>query len=181
MNSSEGFPLKRHKRSSCFMLSAPGNSGMRPMSSATMQPTAHMSTADVYLCQPTKTSGALYHRVVTYSVIASIFESLLSLYTLARPKSATFKQQSPLTSRLRGLNWDAEKESLQECHHDLWDCKLWECRFTYFKSRCTILAACKYFSASSSWYVKYCTCWSFSVWGDRIIWARSVSIISKTT
>lgn len=79
MNSSDGLPLKRHSRSSCFMLSAPGKSGMRPISSATIQPTAHISTAEVYLCQPTSTSGARYQRVVTYSVIASILESLLSL------------------------------------------------------------------------------------------------------
>lgn len=79
INSSDGLPLKRHRRFSCFMLSAPGNSGMRPISSATMQPTAHISTAEVYLCQPTSTSGARYQRVVTYSVIASILESLLSL------------------------------------------------------------------------------------------------------
>lgn len=103
MNSSEGLPLKRQSRSSCFILSAPGNSGMRPISSATMQPTAHISTAEVYLCHPTSTSGARYQRVVTYSVIASILESLLSLYTLASPKSATLRQQSPFTRRFRGL------------------------------------------------------------------------------
>ena len=85
------------------MESEPGNSGTLPISSPIIQPTAHMSTAVEYFGQPTIISGARYHLVVTYSVMAQIFELLFSVYTRASPKSATFRQQSAFTKRLRGL------------------------------------------------------------------------------
>ena len=47
-----------------------------------MQPTAHMSTALVYSHHPTRISGALYHLVVTYSVIPDILRSLPPLQYL---------------------------------------------------------------------------------------------------
>jgi hypothetical protein len=49
----------------CFFVSEAAKSGFRSNNSARIQPTAHMSILEQYLVQPERTSGALYHRVVT--------------------------------------------------------------------------------------------------------------------
>jgi hypothetical protein len=45
--------------------SVPGKIGLRPMSSAKMHPTLHISMALVYFFQDKITSGARYHLVAT--------------------------------------------------------------------------------------------------------------------
>jgi len=47
--------------------------------------------------QPTRISGALYHLVVTYSVMEATFELLEANDIRARPKSATFREQFEFT------------------------------------------------------------------------------------
>jgi hypothetical protein len=65
MSSAVGGPVTSKIRSSWFIVDVPGNAGRPIAISATMQPTAHMSTALVYLVEPSRISGARYHRVAT--------------------------------------------------------------------------------------------------------------------
>jgi hypothetical protein len=48
MNASSGEPIMRMMRPICLRVFSPGNRGALLISSATMQPTAHISTALVY-------------------------------------------------------------------------------------------------------------------------------------
>jgi hypothetical protein len=70
--------------------------------SPSMQPTDHISTALVYCVEPNKISGALYHRVATYSVRMA-FSSTGLKRLLARPKSATLTLHSASKSTLDGF------------------------------------------------------------------------------
>ena len=64
-----------------------------------MQPTAHMSTAALYVSHESSSSGARYQRVTTYSVM----NALDSLQARARPKSQILRSQVAFSSRLLGL------------------------------------------------------------------------------
>jgi hypothetical protein len=69
-----------------------------------MHPTDHISTALVYLLDPSKISGALYHLVATYSVMmGSVTDWLTVAIDLASPKSASLARQSESSSILEGL------------------------------------------------------------------------------
>merc|ERR1719335_504301 len=81
--------------------SEPGKRGLRPSSSAKMQPTDHMSTAFVYVSLESTISGARYQRVTTYSVRKS--RQSEGLTPRDSPKSVIFRSQFSLTSRLDGL------------------------------------------------------------------------------
>ena len=63
-----------------------------------MQPTDQMSMAAVYSAHDSKSSGARYHLVTTYSVMYSFSELVL-----ASPKSQIFRSQFAFRSRLLGL------------------------------------------------------------------------------
>jgi hypothetical protein len=63
-----------------------------------MHPTDHMSMAAVYSEQLRSSSGALYQRVTTYSVIKSVSDVVL-----ASPKSPIFRSQLAFNKRLLGL------------------------------------------------------------------------------
>lgn len=63
-----------------------------------MQPTDHTSMAPVYPEHDSRSSGARYHRVTTYSVMIS-----WPWEPRARPKSQIFRSQFALTSRLEGF------------------------------------------------------------------------------
>lgn len=63
-----------------------------------MQPTDQMSMAAVYSEQLSNNSGALYHRVTTYSVMKSVSDVVR-----ASPKSQIFRSQFELRSRLLGF------------------------------------------------------------------------------
>ena len=78
--------------------SLPGNKGFLFMSSIKMQPTDHTSIAAVYSEEFSKSSGALYHRVTTYSVMNSFSE-----VGRARPKSQIFRSQFAFNKRLLGF------------------------------------------------------------------------------
>lgn len=62
----------------------PKNKGFLIKSSAKIHPTAQISTAKVYLCCPSKISGALYHNVSTSCV--KVLTGIMS--NLESPKSA---------------------------------------------------------------------------------------------
>lgn len=70
-----------------------------------MQPTDHISTAFVYLLEPSRISGARYHLVATYSVmIGSVTEDWLTVaMERASPKSANLARQSESRRILEGL------------------------------------------------------------------------------
>jgi len=69
-----------------------------------MHPTDHISTALVYLLDPSKISGALYHLVATYSVMmGSVTDWLTVAIDLASPKSASLARQSESSNILEGL------------------------------------------------------------------------------
>ena len=65
-----------------------------------MHPIDHISTALVYLVDPNKISGALYHLVATYSVIIGMLpsssESATDLILLVRQIIITLLSQSQL-------------------------------------------------------------------------------------
>ena len=64
-SSADGAPVSSRIFSSWFIVDVPGKMG-RPLSiSPRMQPTAHMSTPLVYRGEPSRISGARYHRVAT--------------------------------------------------------------------------------------------------------------------
>ena len=60
----------------------PGKRGCPEYNSQKTQPIAHTSTGVPYCVSPTKSSGALYHLVATYSVKFSFWTNIL-----AKPKS----------------------------------------------------------------------------------------------
>ena len=64
-----------------------------------MHPTLHTSIALVYSLQLSKSSGARYHRVTTYSVMNSV----MTWPVRASPKSHIFKSQLAFNSRLLGF------------------------------------------------------------------------------
>jgi hypothetical protein len=94
-------------------------------------------------------SGALYHRVATYSVMYPAFSSGSMEKPLASPKSQILSSQSALTSRLPGL-----------------------------RSRCSTFAEWMYFRPHSIWYMKDWKWASVKGWPERIMAARSHSINS---
>lgn len=73
-----------------------------------MHPTDHMSMAAVYSEQLRSSSGALYQRVTTYSVIKSVSDVVL-----ASPKSPIFRSQLAFNKRLLGLR--SLCKTLAEC------------------------------------------------------------------
>ena len=85
-------------------MEVPGKIALPTISSPNIQPIDHISTALVYLVDPSSISGALYHLVATYSVIKVLTPSPSLYSTLrARPKSATFTRHSELSKILEGL------------------------------------------------------------------------------
>lgn len=64
-----GFPSSSRMRSSWFKVEFPGKIAFPRYIYPKIQPMDHMSTALVYLLDPSSISGALYHLVATYSVI----------------------------------------------------------------------------------------------------------------
>lgn len=69
-----------------------------------MHPTDHISTAFVYLEEPNKIYGALYHLVATYSVIIGYeIDWLIEATDLASPKSANLAKQSESRRIFEGL------------------------------------------------------------------------------
>lgn len=116
-----------------------------------MQPTDHMSTAFVYLEDPSNISGALYHLVATYSVImGSDTDWLIEATDLANPKSANLAKQSESSKILEGLR------------------SLW---ISY--------PECIYFMPFRTWYITYFL-WTFSIIFALTTAWRSVSIKSNT-
>mmetsp|Transcript_10967 Transcript_10967/g.38048 ORF Transcript_10967/g.38048 Transcript_10967/m.38048 type:complete len:206 (-) Transcript_10967:287-904(-) len=78
---------------------SPGSRGPPPSSSATMAPTAHMSTPAPYLRAPYSSSGARYHRVATSCDMSPPSAAARR----ARPKSATFTTPPQVSSTLEGF------------------------------------------------------------------------------
>ncbi len=66
-----------------------------------MHPTLHISTAVEYVFALSKSYGALYHLVATYSVKTLAF--ILWKSGLASPKSHIFRSQFELTSKFLGF------------------------------------------------------------------------------
>lgn len=91
-------------RSSWFKVEFPGKIAFPRYIYPKMHPIDHISTALVYLLDPSRISGALYHLVATYSVImGSATDWLTDAIDLASPKSANFARQSESNSILEGL------------------------------------------------------------------------------
>jgi len=67
----------------------PGKIDFPLISSPSIQPTDHISTALEYFVEPNKIYGARYHLVATYSVRFGSPASLGQLSERASPKSAT--------------------------------------------------------------------------------------------
>lgn len=65
MSSFFGLPMSSITLSSWFKVEVPGKTGLPSSSSAKMHPMLHMSTPFVYLLEPKRISGALYHLVAT--------------------------------------------------------------------------------------------------------------------
>lgn len=66
---SDGVPNSLMISSSWAISVVPGNNGLWPSNSPKIQPTAHMSMAVVWTGEPSRSSGARYHRVTTCGVI----------------------------------------------------------------------------------------------------------------
>jgi len=80
-----------------------------------MQPTDHISTAFVYLEDPNKIYGALYHLVATYSVIiGSDTDWFIEAIDLASPKSASLAKQSESSKIFEGFKslWISSPECI---------------------------------------------------------------------
>lgn len=69
ISSRVGLPSSSSILSTWLRVEFPGNIAFPRYISPKMQPTDHMSTALVYLLDPNKISGALYHLVATYYVM----------------------------------------------------------------------------------------------------------------
>ncbi len=63
-----GLPVNYKILSIWFKVEVPGNNDLPVISSPSMHPTDHISTALEYFVEPSKISGARYHLVATYSV-----------------------------------------------------------------------------------------------------------------
>mmetsp|Transcript_750 Transcript_750/g.2104 ORF Transcript_750/g.2104 Transcript_750/m.2104 type:complete len:224 (+) Transcript_750:1292-1963(+) len=122
-----------------------------------MQPTDHKSTEFVYCFGRSITSGALYHRVTTYSVKTPQASSSAASFSgsssppRARPKSQTFSLQSPVSKIFAG-----------------------------FKSRCATPAAWMWAKARRSWHKITCTCLLASGCCDWITLCKSVGMKGRT-
>ena len=82
----------------------PGKTAFPKYISPRIQPTDHISTAFVYFEEPNKISGALYHRVATYSVMIGSWTDWLTVaIDLASPKSANLARQSESSKILDGF------------------------------------------------------------------------------
>ena len=84
-------------------------------SSPKIQPTDHISTALVYLEEPSKIQGARYHLVATYSVIIGYATDwLIDATDLAKPKSASLARQSESRRILEGFRsrWISSPECI---------------------------------------------------------------------
>lgn len=82
---SEGVPIRRKIFCNWSSFVVPGKRGRPVYISAMMQPADQMSIEVLYVLDPSKTSGALYHRVTT-----SLEKVLTGMpNALARPKSAS--------------------------------------------------------------------------------------------
>lgn len=140
------------------------------MSSMKMQPTDQTSIAVVYSDELSSNSGALYHRVTTYSVMNSLSELVR-----ASPKSQILRSQLAFSNRLLGFKSlciiPAEWMYLRP-------------RRSWYKKYCKIhtydLVFIHDFNLRERWMISYYTwqCSSDNPWLDRIIWWRSVSISS---
>ena len=60
-----GLPVTYITRSNWLRVDVPGKTGLPSNNSAKIQPILHMSTPLVYLFEPSRISGALYHLVAT--------------------------------------------------------------------------------------------------------------------
>ena len=87
-----------------LLLFSPGNIGLLVINSAKIQPADQISTVLLYLFHDSKTSGDLYHLVVTYSVIKLFFFSFNPWKIgFDNPKSQIFNWQSELTRIFPGF------------------------------------------------------------------------------
>jgi len=100
---SVGGPVQLSTFYSWLKVDVPAKRGRPRCISAKRHPILHTSMARVYLREPTKISGALYHRVAIYSVSASTGYSTTSSKDLTNPKSQSFASQLSLTSTFEGL------------------------------------------------------------------------------
>ena len=110
-----GLPNSSRMRSSWFKVEFPGKIAFPRYISPRMQPIDHISTAFVYLLDPSSISGALYHLVATYSVMmGSATDWLTEAMDLANPKSASLARQSESNSMLEGLRsrWMSSPECM---------------------------------------------------------------------
>lgn len=110
-----GLPNSYRMRSTWFKVEFPGKMALPRYSSPNMHPTDHISTAFVYLLDPSKISGARYHLVATYSVmIGSVTDWLTVAIERANPKSASLARQSESRSILEGLRsrWISSPECI---------------------------------------------------------------------
>lgn len=104
ISSRVGLPSNSSILSTWLRVEFPGKIAFPRYISPKIQPTDHISTALVYLLDPSKISGALYHLVATYSVMmGSLTDWLTVAMDLASPKSASLAKQSESSSILEGL------------------------------------------------------------------------------
>lgn len=103
MSSLVGLPISSRILSTWLSVELPGNTGLPRNISPSMHPTDHISTALVYLEDPSSISGARYHLVATYSVRMGSPLMLHEATDLASPKSATLTKHSESRRMLDGL------------------------------------------------------------------------------
>jgi len=89
-----GRPVSAMIRSNWLSVEVPGKIGFPSSSSPNMHPMLHISTPLVYVCEPSRISGARYHLVATYSVRTGGGALSVQATDLTSPKSATLTLQS---------------------------------------------------------------------------------------
>lgn len=98
-----GFPLNARILYNWLRVEFPGNIGFPINISPNIQPMLHMSADLSYVWEPSRTYGALYHRVATYSVRIMSDPYLSVIRLRARPKSQILRWQSLLSRTLDGF------------------------------------------------------------------------------
>mmetsp|Transcript_8410 Transcript_8410/g.29889 ORF Transcript_8410/g.29889 Transcript_8410/m.29889 type:complete len:266 (+) Transcript_8410:290-1087(+) len=153
---SGGVPITSKIRHSWCMKFLPGNSGLRPSSSAKMQPTLQMSTASVYMPSAESiSSGGRYHRVTTCSVMSA---SSSSGTRRDRPKSVMRRSQFLVTSRFDGLRsrWMTSLRCAKRSPRMSWYMKcLWcasvsDCEDWMMRCRSVSMSSITMYSSSSA-------------------------------
>ena len=99
-----GLPNSYSILSTWLRVELPGKMAFPKYISPKIHPTDHISTALVYLDEPSSISGARYQRVATYSVmIGSLTDWLTEAMERANPKSANLARQSESRRMFEGL------------------------------------------------------------------------------